>query len=75
MSADSAPGVPAHHDEMLTQHLQHFLGAIKPAAMALLRKRLTWLEIPSGHTLIEQGEAADSHVPVDQRPAARLCGR
>jgi len=60
MSPDSAPEVSAHHDELLTQHLQNFLGTIEPAAMDLLRERLTWVEVAGGQTLMEQGAAGDS---------------
>ena len=60
MLRDSAPEVSAHHDELLTQHLRNFLGAIEPAALELLRKRLTWVEVAGGQTLMEQGAAGDS---------------
>ena len=50
----------AHHDELLTQHLHNFLGVIEPAAMTLLRERLTWVEIAGGQTLMEQGASGDS---------------
>ena len=60
MAADSAPAVPEHHDTLLTQHLRSFLGDIEPAAMALLRERLTWVEIAGGQTLMEQGAPGDS---------------
>ena len=52
--------VPQHHDALLTQHLQTFLGDIEPAALALLRERLTWVEVAGGQTLMEQGEPGDS---------------
>ena len=60
MAPDSAPEVSAHHDELLTQHLRNFLGAIEPAALTLLRERLTWVEVAGGQTLMEQGAAGDS---------------
>ena len=60
MTVDSAPAVREHHDALLTQHLRSFLGDIEPAAMALLRERLTWVEIAAGETLIRQGEPGDS---------------
>ncbi len=60
MPLDSAPEVANRHDELLTQHLHEFLGTIEPAAMKLLRERLTWVEVTGGQTLIEQGAAGDS---------------
>lgn len=60
MSPDFAPAVPERHDALLSQHLRTFLGDIEPAAMALLRDRLTWVEIAGGQTLIEQGAPGDS---------------
>ena len=60
MSTESAPEVLEHHDALLTQHLHSFLGDIEPAALALLRRRLTWVEVAGGQTLMEQGAAGDS---------------
>ncbi len=60
MAADAAPAIHEHHDTLLTQHLRSFLGDIEPAAMALLRERLTWVEIAGGQTLMEQGAPGDS---------------
>lgn len=60
MPLDTAPALAQHHDTLLTQHLRGFLGDIEPAALALLRERLTWVEIAGGHTLIEQGAPGDS---------------
>lgn len=60
MSPDSAPPVAQHHDALLTQHLHDFLGDIEPAAMALLRERLTWVTVAGGQTLMEQGAPGDS---------------
>ena len=60
MPLDTAPALAQHHDALLTQHLRSFLGDIEPAALALLRERLTWVEIAGGHTLIEQGAPGDS---------------
>jgi NTE family protein len=60
MSSHSAPGVPERHDALLTQHLHSFLGEIEPAALALLRERLTWVEVPGGQTLMDQGAPGDS---------------
>ena len=63
MPPDPAPAPnahPDHHDALLTQHLRAYLGDIEPAALALLRERLTWVEIAGGQTLMAQGEAGDS---------------
>ena len=60
MSVISAAAVPEHHDTLLTQHLRTFLGDIEPAALALLRRRLTWVEVSGGQTLMEQGAPGDS---------------
>ena len=57
---DSDGHVPEHHDALLTQHLRAFLGDIEPAAMTLLRERLTWVEVSGGQTLMEQGAPGDS---------------
>ena len=60
MPPDSAPLVPDHHDALLTQHLHDFLGDIEPAALTLLRERLTWVTVAGGQTLMEQGAPGDS---------------
>ena len=60
MPPDSAPAAHEHHDALLTQHLHTFLGDIEPAALALLRQRLSWVEIAGGQTLMEQGAPGDS---------------
>jgi NTE family protein len=60
MPPHSAPAVPGHHDTLLTQHLRTFLGDIEPAALSLLRERLTWVEVAGGQTLMEQGAPGDS---------------
>ena len=60
MPPHSAPAAPEHHDTLLTQHLRTFLGDIEPAALTLLRERLTWVEIAGGQTLMEQGAPGDS---------------
>ena len=52
--------VPQHQDALLTKHLQTFLGDIEPRALALLRERLTWVEVAGGQTLMEQGQPGDS---------------
>ena len=63
MPPDPAPAPnahPDHQDALLTQHLRAYLGDIEPAALALLRQRLTWVEIAGGQTLMTQGEPGDS---------------
>ena len=49
-----------HQDALLTQHLQTLLGDMEPAAMALLRHNLQWVEVAGGQTLMEQGQPGDS---------------
>jgi NTE family protein len=49
-----------HQDQLLTHHLQAFLGDIGEAAMALLREHLQWCEIAGGQTLMTQGAPGDS---------------
>ena len=60
MPPHSAPVAPEHHDTLLTQHLRTFLGDIEPAAVTLLRERLTWVDVAGGQTLMEQGAPGDS---------------
>ena len=60
MPPHSAPVAPEHHDTLLTQHLRTFLGDIEPAAVTLLRERLTWVDVAGGQTLMEQGASGDS---------------
>ncbi len=63
MPPDPAPAPIAHadhQDALLTQHLRAYLGEIEPPALALLRQRLTWVEIAGGQTLMAQGEPGDS---------------
>ena len=49
-----------YQDELLSRQLEAFLGEADPAAVELLRAHLTWIDIGSGETLMEQGEAGDS---------------
>jgi NTE family protein len=49
-----------HHDAQLTQYLRDYLGELEPAALSLLRERLTWVEVAGGQTLMQQGAAGDS---------------
>ena len=58
--ASQAPTQHAHHDQLLTQHLQRFFGDLEPEVLALLRAQLEWVEVVGGQTLMEQGEAGDS---------------
>jgi NTE family protein len=60
MSVEFAAKVPEHHDALLTQHLRTYLGDLEPAALALLRERLTWVEVTGGQILMEQGAPGDS---------------
>jgi NTE family protein len=47
-------------DALLGQHLQAYFGALEPAAMALLRCSLQWMEIKAGQVLLTQGEPGDA---------------
>lgn len=49
-----------YQDELLGRQLTAFLGEADPAAVALLRAHIEWIEIGSGETLMEQGEAGES---------------
>ena len=49
-----------YQDELLRRQLTAFLGDADPAAVELLRAHLEWIEVDSGETLMEQGEAGDS---------------
>lgn len=49
-----------YQDELLSRQLAAFLGEADPAAVELLRAHLEWIDIGSGETLMEQGEAGDS---------------
>jgi NTE family protein len=49
-----------YQDELLSRQLEAFLGEADPAAVELLRAHLEWIDIGSGETLMEQGEAGDS---------------
>jgi len=51
---------PDHHDAQLTQYLRDYLGELEPAALTLLRERLTWVEVAGGQTLMQQGAPGDS---------------
>ncbi len=58
--SEHTPDIQVHHQALLDQHLTEFLGAIEPDALALLRKRLRWVEIAGGETLMEQGDPGDA---------------
>jgi len=47
-------------DQVLNQHLHHMLSEVDPAAMAILREHLQWVELAAGETLMRQGEPGDS---------------
>jgi len=49
-----------HQDELLAHHLQAFLGDVDDAAMDLLKRRLEWVELAAGETLMTQGDPGDS---------------
>lgn len=51
---------PAAQDALLGQHLQAYFGTLDPEALALLRQRLQWVEVPGGETLLTQGEPGDA---------------
>ncbi|CAG1017695.1 putative NTE family protein [Burkholderiaceae bacterium] len=50
----------ASRDALLAEHLAALLGDVAPASMDLLRRRLTWVEIAAGDTLMSQGDPGDS---------------
>jgi NTE family protein len=45
---------------LLAQLLERDLGALEPEALALLRERLSWVELGAGQTLMAQGEPGAS---------------
>lgn len=51
---------PPYLDTLLTQHLHTALPGLEPAAQALLRAHLRWVEVPGGEALMTQGEAGDA---------------
>jgi len=53
--------MPKHYqDEFLEHHLRAYLGDMDPAALALLREQLEWVEVAAGQTLMAQGDPGDS---------------
>jgi NTE family protein len=54
------PSPQQHQDQLLEQHVRALLGDLEPAAMALLREHLQWVELAAGETLMSQGENGDS---------------
>lgn len=54
------PERPRHLDDLLTRHLQAFLGDADPALVEALRRHLRWVEAAAGDTLMRQGEPGDA---------------
>jgi NTE family protein len=48
-----------YQDRLLDQHLAALIGPSEPAALAVLKQELQWVELPAGATLMTQGEQAD----------------
>jgi NTE family protein len=51
---------PHHLDALLMQHLHTALPDLEPAALALLREHLVWVEVAGGQPLMTQGEPGDA---------------
>lgn len=51
---------PTAQDTLLGQHLQAYFGTLDAQALALLRERLSWVEVRGGETLLTQGEPGDA---------------
>jgi NTE family protein len=49
-----------HRDALLGQQLQALFPDIGGEALAFMQRRLEWVELAAGETLITQGEAGDS---------------
>ena len=49
----------AHHDQLLTQHLQRFFGDLEPEVLALLRAQLEWVEVVGAQVIGEMSLYAD----------------
>jgi NTE family protein len=49
-----------HQHELLQQHLRTYLGDIEPAALDELRACLTWMTVPAGVALMNEGEPGDA---------------
>ncbi len=49
-----------HHDRLLQQHLRELLPAADAAVLDDLRRRMTWVELAGGATLMTQGEPGDA---------------
>lgn len=56
----SIPLRPQHQEELLLKHLRSFLGILDEAAIQLVRRRLRWVEVSGGETLMRQGEPGDA---------------
>jgi len=55
-SAERAHG----QEELLSRSLATLFGDIDPAALALLRQQLEWVEVAGGQTLMRQGDPGDA---------------
>jgi NTE family protein len=51
---------PHYLDALLRQHLHAALPDLEPAAIALLRSHLSWVEVAGGQPLMTQGEPGDA---------------
>lgn len=51
---------PTHQDQLLDRHLGALLGDLEPDTLSLLRRRLQWVVLPAGQTLMRQGDPGDS---------------
>lgn len=61
MSAPESRHNPSQYqDQLLERHLGALLGGLDPAAVAMLRSELQWVEIAAGETLMAQGDPGDS---------------
>ena len=60
MTMDANAARQSYQDGLLTQHLRAFLADVDPAVLDLLRRRLQWVEVAGGETLMRQGETGDS---------------
>jgi NTE family protein len=59
---------PHHLDTLLMQHPHAALPDLEPAAIDLLRRHLSWVEVAGGQTLMVQGESGDAmYLPVSGR--------
>ena len=54
------PARAQDQDELLSRSLASLFGDIDPAALALLRQQLEWVEVAGGQALMQQGEPGDA---------------